>query len=168
MRLAVFHRIQIYFLQIMTLWIILTSLHYKATAPKEGFLYRIHQNLSKNSDAPRYINAFYNYMNFLKNLKAGNSELTSTIEKYIPSYIEYYCRSLSHRLLKTPVEKRNGMTVSAFIIECKKYNDIISDKATSLSTLQFNIRLAKFIDSNLFLRKLYLLFRKIYNKPIYT
>ena len=150
------------------LWIKLTGLNYKATSSKESFLYRLHENLSKKSDAPKYINAFYSYMDFLANLKKSNSEIAATIEKYISLYILYYCRSLSHRLLKTPLNLRKGMTVSGFINNCIHYNKLLSDNKASLQVNKFNIRFAKFIDDNFLMRKLYLLFRKFYQKPIYS
>jgi len=151
-----------------TLWIKLTAFSYKATILNESFLYRLHENLSKKSDAVRYINAFYNYMDFLIELKKTHSEISVTIEEYITSYILYYCRSLSHRLLKTPIQQRRGMTVSGFINNCIKYNDLLTGKTKKLPLKQFNIRFAKIIDDNIMLRKLYLLFRKFYQKPIYS
>src|SRR5438552_6065453 len=150
------------------LWIKLTDLHFKATASSESFLYCLHENLSKRSDAPRYINAFYSYMDFLVELKTKDQNVWMVIDNYIANYIQYYCRSLSHRLLKTPVSKRNGMKVSDFINKCIKYNDLLTDKTRLLPLKQFNIRFAKFIDDNFITRKLYLLFRRIYQKPIYS
>lgn len=150
------------------LWIKLTALHYKATASQESFLYRLHENLSKKSDAPKYINAFYSYMDFLAALKSDQPNVSIVIEEYITSYIQYYCRSLSHRLLKTLIDKRNGITVSGFINNCIKYNRLLSSKDQFNALKQPNIRFAKFIDDNSVLRKLYLLFRKFYNKPIYS
>ena len=150
------------------LWIKLASSNYKATSQIESFLYRLHENLSKKSDAPNYINAFYSYMDFLAELKSDQPDVSIVIEDYITAYIQYYCRSLSHRLLKTPVNKRNGMTVSGFINNCIKYNSLLSSKTDLNPLKQSNIRFAKFIDDNSVLIKLYLLFRKFYNKPIYS
>ncbi len=150
------------------LWIKLTSLSYKATSLNESFSYRLHENISKKSNALNYINAFYNYMNFLNDLKQNQPQVSIIIEKHISNYIQYYCRSLSHRLLKTQVNARNGMTVSGFINDCIKYNNLLSDKKTLLQTNKFNIRFAKFIDENILIQKLYLLFRLFYKKPIYS
>jgi glycosyltransferase involved in cell wall biosynthesis len=150
-----------------TLWIKLTALSYKATSSNECFSYRIHENLSKRSDAVRYINAFYCYMDFLVELKNANKAAGIVIESYVTNYIQYYCRSLAHRLLKTMVNERNGMTVCGFINNCIKYNDVLAGKDKLLSLKQFNIRFAKFIDKNALIRKLYFLFRKFYTKPIY-
>jgi hypothetical protein len=150
------------------LWIKLTSLNYKATSSSESFLYRLHENLSKRSNAPKYINAFYNYMDFLVELKSKSPNISIVTEDYITAYIQYYCRSLSHRLLKTPLHERNEMSVSGFINNCVKYNDLLTEKTKLLPLKQFNIRFAKFIDSNSIIRKLFLLFKKFYNKPIYS
>lgn len=150
------------------LWIKLTALSYKATAPAESFLYRLHENLSKKSDAARYINAFYNYLGFLVELNKTHTEIAGTIEEYISTYILYYCRSLSHRLLKAPLNERNGITVSGFINNCIHYNNVLTNNSKDLHTNQFNIRLAKIIDGNAVLTKVYLLIRKVYKKPIYN
>jgi glycosyltransferase involved in cell wall biosynthesis len=149
-----------------TLWIKLTCLNYKATAFEESFSYRYHENLSKHSNAASYITAFYNYMDFLVELKSQHVELNSLFENYSTDYILYYCRSLSHRLLKTPVKDRSGMTVSGFINNCIKYQSLLSTKEF-LPLQQANIRNAKLIDGNLILRKIYLTFRKFYKKPVY-
>ncbi len=150
-----------------TLWIKLTALNYKATAAQECFSYRIHENLSKHSTAPSYINAFYSYLNFLDSIKSENINIKTVIDENITPYILYYCRSLAHRLLKTPVEQRDGMTVSDFIDKCIYYNNLLSEK--ELLPLNYsNIKFARMIDDNLILRKAYLLFRKIYKKPIYS
>ena len=150
------------------LWIKLTAFHYKATASSESFLYRLHENVSKTSSASNYINAFYKYMDFLIKLKSDVSSVGVVIEEYVTAYIRYYCRSLSHRLLKTPLHERNGITVSDFINNCIKYNDLLTGKAKLQPLKQFNIRFAKFIDNNVILRKSYFLFKKIYTKPIYS
>jgi glycosyltransferase involved in cell wall biosynthesis len=150
------------------LWIRLTLLNYKATSLQQAFSYRLHENLSKNSDASKYINAFYNYMDFLVELKANKPNTIMINEEYIPNYIQYYCRSLAHRLLKTPIDKKEKMTVSGFINNCIKYNSLLSTSTSFDPLKQLNIKAAKFIDDNSFFRKLYLLFRKFYNKPIYS
>lgn len=150
------------------LWIKLTALHYKVTASQESFFYRFHENLSKTSDAPKYINAFYSYMDFLAELKSHHPNVSIVIEEYITVYIQYYCRSLSHRLLKTPVDKRNGMTVSGFINNCIKYDNILAAKSNFNPLKQNNILAAKLIDENYFLRSLYLFARKFYKKPVYS
>jgi len=150
------------------LWIKLTAISYKATSVTESFSYRLHENLSKRSDAPRYIRAFLRFMSFLKEMKAKDQKISDVIKTHAPDYIRYYCRSLSHRLLRTPETEREGMTVVSFVKECKKYADEIAPGNQFYPYQQFNIRVAKQIDNNILLRKLYLLFRKFYKKPIYS
>jgi glycosyltransferase involved in cell wall biosynthesis len=150
-----------------SLWIQLTALIYKATSATESFSYRFHENLSKNSAATSYINAFYNYLDFLIRFKNSHLEIKPVIEEDITKYILYYCRSLSHQLLKTPVKLRKHITVSGFIDKCIQYNNQLSTNEL-MPLKQSNIKAAKIIDDNSMLRKLYLLFRKIYNKPIYS
>jgi glycosyltransferase involved in cell wall biosynthesis len=150
------------------LWIRLTALSNKATSASECFSYRLHENVSKKSDAPRYIRAFLRFINFLKEIGDKDEKLKGVIKVYVSDYIRYYCRSLAHRLLRTPESQREGMTVISFIEQCKAYADELAPGNDFHPYEQFNIRLAKQIDSSVLLRRLYLLFRKLYKKPIYS
>ena len=150
------------------LWIRLTSIHYKATAPEECFSFRIHQSVSRKADAVKYIHAFYRFMDFFKEMKLKDEKINNVIAEYIPGYIKYYCRSLAHRLLRTPGKQRNGITVAGFIDRCKNYVHELAPGKDLDPSGEFSIRFAKQIDSNIFTRRLYLLFRKVYKKPIYT
>jgi glycosyltransferase involved in cell wall biosynthesis len=150
------------------LWIRLTVPAYKATSPLECFSYRLHENLSKRSDAPRYIRAFFRFLSFLEEISAADAKVREVIEMHISDYIRYYCRSLAHRLLRTSEANREGMTVASLINECKQYADKLNPQNKFSPREQFNIRLAEKIDNNVVSRKLYLLFRKIYKKPIYA
>jgi glycosyltransferase involved in cell wall biosynthesis len=150
------------------LWIKLTAIGYKATSASEGFLYRLHESTSRKAIATNYIRAFFRFMNFLKGMGISNDNIHAEIEMYGTEYIRYYCKSLSHRLLRTSESRREGMTVSSFIEQCKKIADDLVPGNHFYPNAQFNIRLAKQIDSNRLLRRLYLLFKKIYKRPIYS
>ncbi len=107
-------------------------------------------------------------MNFLISFKLTNENIKLIIEDNITNYILYYCRSLAHRLLKTTIAERGDMTVSIFIDDCVRYNNLLTSKTKLMPLKQFNIRFAKCIDDYFIPRKLYLLFRRIYNRPIYS
>jgi glycosyltransferase involved in cell wall biosynthesis len=150
------------------LWFDLTAISYKATASAECFSYRLHENISKTTNPVKYIRAFYMFMDYLNEFKTTSGEINEVIRKYAPGYISYYCSSLSHRLLKTPVAQREGMTVHEFIEECRKYADKLSPGSNFEPEKQFKIRLARQIDDNSILRNAFLLFKKFYKKPIYS
>ena len=150
------------------LWFNLTALSYKATTIEESFSYRLHQNTSKLSGAAKYIRAFTMFMDYLTVFRKKSIDIDSVIRRHIPAYIGYYCRSLSHRLLKTPVAQREGMTVDSFLTQCRRYADVLSPGHDFVPHKQFSIRLAKQIDNNVLLRNAYLVFKKLYKKPIYS
>lgn len=151
-----------------TLWISLASLSYMAVSDKECFSYRINQSVSKLSGASKYIDAFFLFLDFLVSQKEKNSEMQKVIDSTIPAYIHTYCRSLAHRLLKTPLNQRNSKTVCEFIEKCKEEAIRLSPKNDFHPMKDPSIRIAKLIDNNLLLRNLYLLFRRFYSKPFYS
>ena len=150
------------------LWFDITAISYKATEKEECFSYRLHENISKTTNPVKYIRAFYMFMDYLNEFKNQSAGVKGVIEKHAPDYISYYCSSLSHRLLKTPVSLREGMTVHEFIEQCRKYAQLLSPGSDFQPEKQFRIRIAKQIDDNSFLRSAFLLFKKFYKKPIYS
>jgi glycosyltransferase involved in cell wall biosynthesis len=150
------------------LWISLTELGYLAVSEKECFSYRLNQSVSKTSSASKYIDAFYCFLDFLINLRMKNKEISDLIASDAPGFITYYCTSLSHRLLKTPVEQRAGKTVASFIADCIVKANALALESSFIPFKSSKIRLAQLIDSTPLTRNSYLLFRKIYSKPIYT
>ena len=150
------------------LWIRLTGLGYMAVSATEGFSYRLNQSVSKISGASKYIDAFYLFLDFLTKLREKDNAIADTISATIRGYIHFYCKSLAHRLLKTPQSQRNSKTLGVFINTCNsKLNELAPEFKFNLMS-DPDIRLASFIDSNSILRSLYLLFRKFYSKPIYS
>ncbi len=149
------------------LWLELTAISYKATTSAELFSYRRHQSTSKGASAVSYINAFYRFMSYLEQLSRSDEKIKAVMSTDIQAYIMYYCRSLSHRLLKTPVRQRQGMTVAGFIAACADYARRLGDGRFE-PYRQRSVRLAAAIDSNFITRSLYLAFRKVYQRPVYT
>jgi hypothetical protein len=90
------------------------------------------------------------------------------IERYAIGFIHSYCKGLAHRLLRTPVGKRSGLTVKDFVARCKKDADAILPGNNYDPYAYFNIRLAKNIDSNMLTRQAFLLFKKLYSKHLYS
>jgi glycosyltransferase involved in cell wall biosynthesis len=149
------------------LWISLTDKSYKATATEECFAFRLHQSMTTTSDDIKFQNAFGLFMKFLVQLKSRDVLLQKAVERYALDFIRFYCKGLSHRLLRTPKNKRAGLTVNYFVRECKQYADQLVPGNSFDPYKQGNIKLAKQIDSNPLSRGLFLLFKKIYSKPVY-
>jgi glycosyltransferase involved in cell wall biosynthesis len=150
------------------LWINLTYKGYKATSPEECFAFRLHQSMTTTSSDIKFHNAFGQFIKYLEQLKQKDSALLKVIERYSISFIEFYCKGLSHRLLRTPIQKREGQTVSSFLRTCKEYADILVPGNEFNSSKKYSIRLAKQIDSNFLTRSLFLLFKKIRSKPVFS
>jgi glycosyltransferase involved in cell wall biosynthesis len=150
------------------LWIKLVVKGYKVTAAEECFSFRLHQSTTSLSADIKYYKAFEMFMKYLVQLKESNSTLAPVIEEHALAFIRAYCKGLTHRLLRTPKKKREGVTVKSFVALCKQYADRLVPGNHFHPYAQFNIRLANFIDSNPITRNLFLVFKKIYSKPIYS
>jgi hypothetical protein len=148
------------------LWINLAGKGYKATASEECFGFRIHESVTTKSPDIKFHLAFAQFIKFLIELKKNDGELTKAIERYSLNFIEFYCKGLSHRLLRTPKKKRSGESISSFLKSCKSYADMLVPGNNFDPCEKYSIRLAKQIDSNFVTRSLFLLFKKIRSKPI--
>jgi hypothetical protein len=98
--------------------------NYKATAAATAFSYRIHNNISRQTNGEAYQQAFGKYMLFLGKIRGEDSRISATIEQYGKRMLLYFCESLSHRLLKTS-KKDRVTTVGQFIHHCKAYAQML-------------------------------------------
>lgn len=148
------------------LWMELSRISYKATAPEHSFSYRVHEsNTSALSSDEKYLAGFDLFVNYLQSLKK-NPDLNEVINENASGIISLYCKGLSHRILRTDIKSRNYLTVAAITKRFKAYADLLIDNNTFDPSAEPSVRLARFIDSNVFTRKLFLLFKKIFKKPI--
>ena len=106
------------------LWMKMIKISYKATAKAETFSYRLHDSLSRLTNGEEYQQAFGRYMLFLAALKGTDPAISATIEQYGKKMLLYFCESLSHRLLKTPLNLRQT-TVGNFINKCRHYASLL-------------------------------------------
>jgi glycosyltransferase involved in cell wall biosynthesis len=152
----------------MELWYRLTKISYKATAIEGCFSYRIHQSITKTTSDEKLLIAFEKIIFFFKTLKDEDKQAAGIIEEYGINFIHHYCKSLSHRLLRTPKSHRNGASVAELITKCKSYADLLVPASNYKPGADVKVRLAKCIDSNQVLRGMFLLFRKLYSMPVYN
>jgi hypothetical protein len=148
------------------LWIKLTGINYKVTTPKECFSFRLHQSTTSVSPDTKFHEAFERFIYFLEKLKISGAGFKKSILENGTSFLLFYCRSLSHRLLRTPVNKRSGLSVKQFINKCKTYSEILGIGETFRPNRIFSIWLAKFLDSTVLGRMVFLGFKKVFPKPI--
>ncbi|MFP5042845.1 glycosyltransferase [Parasediminibacterium sp. JCM 36343] len=149
------------------LWVQLTKIHYKATAFETCFSFRLHQSTTTTSADDKFQKAFGIFIHFLAALKKESPLFANTIERYVLNYINIYCQGLTHRLLRTPKKMRNQLTVSLFLENCKGYVALLLPNVVYEPSSNFSVRLATYIDSNLVTRSIFLLFKRMYKKPIY-
>ncbi|WP_018614938.1 glycosyltransferase family 2 protein [Segetibacter koreensis] len=144
----------------------LTRISYKATSPKTCFDFRLHQSTTTVSPDVKLHKAFETFINFLQSLKTTDKTLIEVIEKFSPDFILFYCKGLSHRLLRTPLVNRDNLSVKKFIRKCEAYSQSLAPgkKFEPLSIL--SIWLAQVLDSSSIGRNLFLTFKKVYSKPV--
>lgn len=151
------------------LWIELTRVKYKATSPQTCFSYRVHtQSTTASSPYSNYAEGFDRLMQYFKSLKLKDKNIAQFIEGNWAAFINYYCKGSAHKLLRTPLNKRGGMSVNDVLSKYKIYTEELMPGKKYVPTATFSILLAKFIDSNIISRQLFFLFKKIYKKPIYS
>ena len=105
------------------LWMKLISESYKATSEKICFSYRLHESVSRLTNGEDYQQAFGRYMLFLNSIK-DNKDINTVIQQSGKKMLLYFCESLSHRLLKTPVNLRQA-SVGLFINKCREYASLL-------------------------------------------
>jgi glycosyltransferase involved in cell wall biosynthesis len=152
----------------LELWFRLTRISYKVTAAETCFSFRIHQSTTSTTSDEKLQAAFDQVIIFLETLKKEGGEQAKLINENGITFIHHYCKYLSHRLLRTPQHLRKGVAVAAVIKKWKGYADqlIPGNKYDPMNDPK--VRIAKYIDSNIISRKLFLLFKKVYSKPVYS
>jgi glycosyltransferase involved in cell wall biosynthesis len=151
----------------LELWIRLTALSFKATAAETAFNYRLHNSTTKTTPDSKLQAAFDTCIHFLEQLQTTGPTYNEVIVQNSISFIHTNCISLSHRLLRTPVTNRGGLTVKAFIQKCISYAALLVPGYNYQPLQHLKIRAAVFIDASPFFRNVFLLSRKIYGKPLY-
>lgn len=151
------------------LWLELTRISYKATATERTFSYRVHkQSATSSSSYSKYAAGFKKLMIYFKRLKQNDRTVEDYISNNFTTFINYYCQGSAHKLLRIPISKRDGVMVSDVLKRYKAFADELIPGNNYNPTDTFSIRLAKILDSNFITRNVFLLFKKIYSKPIYT
>lgn len=157
-----------FFFTDFALWMKLTALSYKATAAENLFSYRHHQkNTSSNSSVINFSNGLEAFLGYLFELKQSDETFSKTLNTHGKKLVELYVKSLSHRLLREDIKKRNYYTVRQLVDKFEAHlNRLTDDDSNNLSS-NLKVKMALIIDSNNFTRKLFLLFKKFFPKPVF-
>jgi glycosyltransferase involved in cell wall biosynthesis len=142
------------------LWVQLSLKNYKATTDKVCFSYRVHDSVSKLTNGEQYQVAFEKYVYFMAALTKENEQVKRVVDKYGYDMLMYFCESLSHRLLKTPLSSRK-IKVDTFIAKCRSYAAVLIPGQEFEPGDKFRISLAGKLDSNLIGRSVFNIYKKL-------
>jgi hypothetical protein len=110
--------------------------------------------------------AFSRFISYLKEIEDQDEKLRNAIQENVIQFLYQYCKGLSHRLMRTPFSKRQGLNVKRFVDDCKGYADLLVPGNNFNPDSVKSVRAAKIIDSNQLTRNLFLWFKKLYPKPV--
>jgi len=148
------------------LWMELTRINYLATSPKNCFSYRLHQSMTTTSTDEKFQSAFELFVNYLYSLKQADPKLNDVIQNDAGTILVFYCKSFSHRLLRTKIKLRENLTVKVWANKCDQFANLLIENNKLNPSSSFSVQLAQAIDSTALTRTLFLTFKKIYSKPI--
>ena len=151
----------------LELWIELSKKSYLAVDQRECFAYRKHPSATTfTTPADIFLNALEIFVNYLQKLKNSEPVLSPEIKNCGTSLLSQYCQGLTHKVLRTPKKERTTPGVSDIINQFREYGKKIGiENYEPLDTMK--IRLGRVIDESVILHSLFLLFKKIYGKPLY-
>lgn len=149
------------------LWLKLTSINYEVISKKNCFAFRIHQSTTTTSSNSKFINAFEIFLKFLYQIVQTDEKLNVEIKKHALNYIKFYCKGISHRIIKTPIVNREKKyNVKSVIKLCKQYADLIVPTNSFYPTKIWHIKLAYLIDESRILSKMFLMIKRNFKKPL--
>ncbi len=148
----------------LQLWLALTKKTYLAVDNSVQFSFRIHASTTKTSKDKVLLDAFLVFLDYLNQLKNESSALASIIEENGKKFTESTTKAIAHRLLRTPKAIRKGLTIDEMITKIDEKSKLLG---IDYVPLQINsIRMAKLIEAVPLFNNLFLLFKKVYKKPV--
>ena len=148
------------------LWISLAVKSFAVVANKNCFAFRLHQSTTYTSQDKKLHTGLDFFVDFLMKLKNENSAFSGVIEQYGSQFLLHYCTAYAHRMLRSTLKMRNGLTVDQLIKQTVAMADKLSIGDLYVPQKKSSLQLAKRIDKNIVLRYLFLWFKKIYTKPV--
>lgn len=152
----------------MELWTELARKSYLAVSPKECFSYRLHPTATTSiSSVKKAWDAFDRFVNYLEQLKNNDPALAPVISKECDFILQKYCQGITHKILRIPKSKRETPSVAAVIDQFREYGRRLKGN-NRFEPLSFSkIKMGKTIDGNALLHGVFLLFKRIYKKPVW-
>ncbi len=152
----------------MELWIELGRKSYLAVAQEECFSYRQHPaaTTSTSTDS-KVLQAFDQFVGYLEQLSKNDPQLKETISASSLVLLQQYCQGISHKILRTPKSQRKTPSVAEVISLFRQYGRQLRGDDAFEPLQSQKVKMGKVIDSNEVLHTLFLLFKKVYRKPVY-
>lgn len=147
------------------LWMELIGKRYEAISPKICFAFRKHLSTTTGSKDEIYLKAFDRFCSYLLSKMQEQPNLKQYIQTNITTFLRINLVSISHRLLRTSIDKRAGISANYLERKFLDYAVMFGVEQQFTPGKYFKFVVAKRIDANPFLRGLFLLFKKIYRKP---
>jgi glycosyltransferase involved in cell wall biosynthesis len=148
----------------LQLWLALTKKSYLAIDNSAEFSFRIHASTTKTSKDKILLDAFLVFLNYLNQLKNESNTLANIIQENGKKFTESTTKAIAHRLLRTPKALRKGLSINEMIHEIDTKSKLLG---INYAPLQINsIRIAILIEAIPLLNHLFLLFKKVYKKPV--
>jgi len=146
------------------LWIELSKKGHLVVDPSIQFSFRIHSSVTKTSKDKILLDAFILFLDYLNGLKQEADNYKLAIQSNLTAFAESTTKAMAHRLLRTPKMNRQGLTID-------KVTNEIAEKCMQMevSYTPFKIKsiqIARFIETTPLLNELFLLFKRIYKKPV--
>jgi glycosyltransferase involved in cell wall biosynthesis len=148
------------------LWLRLAFKKYEIIAPQDCFAFRVHKSTTGTSQDKKLHRGLEIFIDYLLYLKQQDVKAKKLITDFSTTFLLFYCKGFAHRLLRTPLYQREGLTVENFIMFTIKLAVKLEIENQYKPKKKLFIRVAKIIDSNMVSRNLFLSFKKIYSKPV--
>lgn len=148
------------------LWLSLAKKDGMAVSSSTCFAFRVHKGTTGSAADYKMQEALKLYVDFLALQKQNDPATANIINEFGSEFLLNNCQSLAHRLLRTSIDKRNGVTVGRLIRETGLLAQKLGVENDYKPLTNLSISIANTIDKSSVLRSAFLFFKKIYSKPV--
>ena len=148
------------------LWTSLAAKKNVVISPNNCFAFRVHKSTTHSSSDYKIHKALHIFVEYLAKLKSSDKNMENVIQHHGSQFLLTYCAAYAHRLMRQSLKNRNGIKVDDFIKETKVMAKKLGVDSDYMPEKKSSLQLAKRIDNSKFLSFLFLLFKRMYAKPI--
>lgn len=140
------------------LWINLIDKNLLIISPENCFKFRLHNSTTTTSSVFKFYEAYQRFILFIYKLYQQNNH-HQVIKKNILHFLRFYTKGISHKILKTKRNSRNDLKVNTVYIGYKENLKKFGNKEDN--KFKRKIQLARIIDNNILLSKLFIFYKKL-------